>query len=306
MQSLTTKVSKLSLDNQSKTDSAIKIQRWFRSIRTNKLHKLPNVIYLAQQIIIENNITCCNSLDDGRINSCFDEDIIKNLLKRELKTRVKIPKKRKWYDILLNDYTYGWIPVNIKSTTLKSSDNTGNMAMCVQAYTDELLDLKLNHNNGNMSKLLMEKLNSNNLNNKHKKDYYFIVVNKKKATDVIVNSVLGLSELTPNNNNLPFQVCWEKNRTFNYSNIKSKVKMFIECLQQPKPSWRENFMKSIREFNIEHIEKPVKTQKNKAPTKVKLNILNFFTNVPKKSSEPIVITSTLDKPKRKVILKVRN
>jgi hypothetical protein len=63
-----------------------------------------------------------------------------------------------------------------------------------------------------------------------------------------VNSVLGLSILTSNINNLPFQVCWSKNREFKYDNIDKKIKLFINCIQKPKPSWRENFIASIREL----------------------------------------------------------
>ena len=36
-----------------------------------------------------------------------------------------------WYDILVFDYMYGWLPINIKITTMKTNDNTGNLAMCV-------------------------------------------------------------------------------------------------------------------------------------------------------------------------------
>ena len=36
-----------------------------------------------------------------------------------------------WYDILAYDYMYKWIPINIKTTTTKTSDNTGNLTMCV-------------------------------------------------------------------------------------------------------------------------------------------------------------------------------
>ena len=46
-----------------------------------------------------------------------------------------------WYDILAFDFLVGWIPINIKSTTTLTSDNTGNFAMCVYSYTDENLDL---------------------------------------------------------------------------------------------------------------------------------------------------------------------
>ncbi len=107
----------------------IKIQRWFRRIRDTKLNKLPNVMYLLQQLVIDNNITCCNTMDDGRINSCIDEDKVILLLKKLLKKRIFKPNIRRWYDLLAFDYKYGWIPVNIKSTTLKTSDNTGNITI---------------------------------------------------------------------------------------------------------------------------------------------------------------------------------
>ena len=58
-----------------------------------------------------------------------------------------------WYDILAFDYMYGWIPINIKTTTTLTSDNTGNLAMCVYAYTDEMLDIHRDksYENGKMS-----------------------------------------------------------------------------------------------------------------------------------------------------------
>jgi hypothetical protein len=83
-------------------------------------------------------------------------------------------------------------------------------------------------------------------NNRNKKDYYFIVLNKNNKNNIIINSVKGLSILTPNINNLPFQINWSKNKKFNYGNINKKIKMFIECLQKPKPSWRESFLTNIR------------------------------------------------------------
>ena len=66
----------------------------------------------------------------------------------------------------------------------------------------------------------------------------------------IVNSVKGLTILTPNINNLPFQVCWDKNRIFKYENINKQIKLFINCLQKPKPSWKETFMTNMRTINL--------------------------------------------------------
>jgi hypothetical protein len=71
-------------------------------------------------------------------------------------------------------------------------------------------------------------------------------LNKTDTTDVIVNSVKGLVLLTPNINNIPFQVCWDKNRLFKYGDIDDKIKLFITCLQRPKPSWKESFMANMR------------------------------------------------------------
>jgi hypothetical protein len=186
--------------------------------------------------------------EDGRINSCIDEDEVIKILIEKFGEKIKKPKIRMWYDILAFDYMYGWLPINIKTTTTITSDNTGNLAMCVYAYTDEILDIHRDksYENGKMSDILFNKLKNKNYNRNHKKDYYFIVLNKNNASDVIVNSVKGLTILTPNINNLPFQVCWDKNRVFTYENINKKIKLFINCLQKPKPSWKEVFMANIR------------------------------------------------------------
>ena len=120
--------------------------------------------------------------------------------------------------------------------------------MCVYAYTDEVLDIHrdISYENGKMSDILFDKLKNKQYNTSNKKDYYFIVLNKTDATDIIVNSVKGLTVLTPNINNLPFQVCWYKNRIFKYEKINEKVSQFINCLQKPRPSWKETFMSNIR------------------------------------------------------------
>jgi hypothetical protein len=125
--------------------------------------------------------------------------------------------------------------------------------MCVHAYTNELLDIHRNksYENGKMSDILFNKLKMKKYNTNSKKDYYFIVLNKKDSSDIIVNSVKGLTILTPNINNLPFQVCWNKNRTFKYENITKKIKLFIDSLQKPKPSWKETFMSNIRTIDLD-------------------------------------------------------
>ena len=225
----------------------------FQSIIRGKLSRnkrLPTSILKIQQILQISSITLCESSDDGRINSCMDEDEIIKILNDQLPNRIYKPNVRMWYDILIKDYRYGWLPINIKSTTTLTSDNTGNLAMCVYAYTDLDLNLKKSYQNGQMSKILIDKLRRLDLNILDKKDYYFVVINKEITNDIIVNSVKGLTELTPNINNLPFQVCWNKNRQFVYKNINDSINLFIQALKKPKPSWKETFMSEVRELNL--------------------------------------------------------
>ena len=232
-------------------NSIIKIQKVFRGYYYRS-RRLPLILYIIQKYLQTCNIMCSSQTEDGRVNSSIDEDnIIKILVDKfntENKTIIKVPKSRMWFDILVFDNLRGWLPVNIKTTKMLSSDNTGNLAMCVHAYTDHKLDLYRDntYENGEMSVILINKLKKKRYNTLSKKDYFFIVLNKISPIDIIVNSILGLEKITPNLNNLPFQVCWDKNRTYKKGKIEHKIEMFINCLQKNKQNWREIFLKRIQ------------------------------------------------------------
>jgi len=247
IEAITTLLSSLAI-NETKI---IKIQKWFRGCIL-RLKQLPLIMYKIKKYLKLQAFQFSTQNEDGRINSCIDEDKVIKLLIEKFGGKIKKPKIRMWYDILAFDYMYGWVPINIKTTTTITSDNTGNLAMCVYAYTNEILDINRDksYENGKMSDILFNKLKNKKYNTNNKKDYYFIVLNKTDASDIIVNSVKGLTILTPNINNLPFQVCWDKNRKFKYENINKKIKLFIDCLQKPKPSWKETFMSNIRTLDL--------------------------------------------------------
>ena len=234
-----------------KLNYIIKIQKWIRGCIL-RLKRLPLIMLKIQTCLKTKAFQFSNQNEDGRINSSIDEEEVIKILIERFGNKIKKPRIRMWYDILAFDFIYGWIPINIKTTTTITSDNTGNLAMCVYAYTDEMLDIHRDksYENGKMSDILFNKLKHKKYNNNNKKDYYFIVLNKTDASDIIVNSVKGLTILTPNINNLPFQVCWDKNRAFKYENINKKIKLFIDCLQKPKPSWKETFMSNIRTLDL--------------------------------------------------------
>ena len=250
IEAITQSLSSLTID-ETEITKIIKIQKWFRG-SILRLKTLPLIMYKIKKFLRLQAFQFSNQNEDGRINSCIDEDEVIKLLHDKFGEKIKKPKIRMWYDILVFDYIYGWLPVNIKTTTTITSDNTGNLAMCVYAYTNEMLDIHRDksYENGNMSDVLFNKLKNKKYNTNNKKDYYFIVLNKTDASDIIINSVKGLTILTPNINNLPFQVCWDKNRKFKYENINKKIKLFIDCLQKPKPSWKETFMSNIRTLDL--------------------------------------------------------
>ena len=235
IEAITTSLSSLAIDET----KIIKIQKWFRGCIL-RLKQLPLIMYKIKIY-----------LKLQAVQFSTEDDVIKLLIEK-FGGKIKKPKNRMWYDILAFDYMYGWVPINIKTTTTITSDNTGNLAMCVYAYTNEILDIHRDksYENGKMSDILFNKLKNKKYNTNNKKDYYFIVLNKTDASDIIVNSVKGLTILTPNINNLPFQINWSKNRTFKYENINKKIKIFIECLQRPHLSWKETFMSNIRTLHL--------------------------------------------------------
>lgn len=229
----------------------ITIQKWFRG-NIYRLNHLPLILYKIRNYLLLQKILLSNKHEDGRINSSIDENIIIDIIIKKFGDRIIKPKIRMWYDILIFDYIYGWLPVNIKTTTTLTNDNTGNLSMCVYSYTNEILNIynKKSYENSKMSDILFNKIKNKEYNKNNKKDYYFIVINKNNYNDIIINSLKGLSILSPNINNLPFQICWNKNRNFKYENIQIKIKKFIECLQKPKPSWKELFMENMRSIQL--------------------------------------------------------
>ena len=228
-------------------NSATQIQKvWKGYIHRKK--NIPNSLQLLGVFLNNTEIKCSSNNLDGRINSCSDEDTCAKLLKKEYKDRIRIPTKRYWYDILVKDYQRGWIPCNIKSTLTTTSDNTGNLAMCVYAYTNHNMDILKQYNNGKMWIILLNKI-KNKQYNYSLRDYYFIVINKS-TNGVIINGCKGLTKLTSNVNNLPFQVCWSKNIKYMYKPIHIVVNNFVKTIQHPSPSWKEMFLSKMRKLNI--------------------------------------------------------
>lgn len=183
---------------------------------------------------------------DGRINSSMDEEIIIKSLINKFGDKIKRKPDRYWYDILVDDK----YPVNIKSTTMKTADNTGNLTMCLYAYTNENMCLSKNYNNGEVADKLNEMIKKNLFNRNYTRDYYFLVIDKTNTRNIIINSVNGLSVLCSNVNNLPYQVCWAKNKKYNPKPITENVRMFIHCFKYKNEGYKQRFLRKICTIDI--------------------------------------------------------
>ena len=227
----------------------IKIQSIYRGYLYRR-NSLPNSIKLIKKYIEKKKFKSEDNHPDGRINSNIDEINIIDILKQsELfhkRLLIPSPKKRHWFDIAIYDYQYGLLPINIKSSTTRTSDNSGNLAMCVYSLTSYDLDINLttSYNNGIMYPILINYLKNNLLNNKLKKDYYFIV-NNKYTNEIIINSLKGLKKMTSNLNNLPFQIKWCHNKNYEYKNIDIVINNFKDLFRK-NISWKENFLHEMR------------------------------------------------------------
>ena len=245
MDSLTLLMETITIDN--KSAMAIKIQKIWRGYFV-KRNGLPLVLRYAQSLLCGSALNMHSVSSDGRVNSSLDENMIVQILQKHFGNRIHVPNARMWYDIILHDSVFGWIPVNIKTTTTMTNDNVGNLALCLYSYTDYEMNLHVLYQNGQLSPILCEKLKTKKYNLSYKRDYYFLVINKKQSEDIIVNSVRGLSRIAHNPNNLPFQVKWSNNREYEYKPIQSSVSQFLACIKKNKPSWQEQFVSTIKSF----------------------------------------------------------
>jgi hypothetical protein len=241
--------------------AACKIQKVFRSYIC-RAHRLPTIMYVIQDYLKKQDLKIPKPNKDGRVNSSIAEDYITDILEKQFPNRIKIPEKRKWYDILAYDYRYKWVPINIKISNFKNADNVSNLSSCVLSYTDEILDFNKSYQNGNLTKILINKLESKCYNKNNKKSYYFLVINKNNSKEVICNSLLGLTKLTANINNLPFQINWTHNKKYVYKGILIQIDNFVKCVKSPKPSWQEELIKNIRKITIIEAEEVQQIRKS--------------------------------------------
>ena len=167
-------------------------------IMSERVKKLRDAVGFLNEI----TIPICEKHEDGRYNSTIDEDTIIDLLEEKYgKENIERPPARWWWDVKV----FG-IPVNIKSSTFKTADNFSSKQAVLYSLTDlteeEIVRVK---DFQTFQKLLKERGKKEN-----GRDYYIIALNKV-TNETHLLSLKTLYVLTPNGNNLLFQVNWGKN-----------------------------------------------------------------------------------------------
>lgn len=243
------KICKEKIKKKKMKQSAMKIQAIWRGFLCRS-RRLPTFLQIVQKALSDAKLILNQSTKDGRVNSTIDEDIVIQYLQTRFGERIKKSVERHWFDMMIYDYSYGWIPINVKTTTMTTADNVGNLALLLYSLTSYSMEFHKSYQNGIVAPIFARHIRERKINQNQKRDYYFLVVNKKKTDDVVVNSLRGLKHLTPNNNNLPFQVKWSINRKFHYHTVKEMAIKVIETMRKPPKTWAEKFLEEVREMPL--------------------------------------------------------
>lgn len=160
--------------------------------------------------------------EDGRVNSIGDEKTIIDLLVKKYGDNIKIPKARDWWDVKVFGY-----PLNIKSSKYGSAaDNFSSKAAVLYALTDLPEDkVKV------ASWQSFQQALKNNSDIDNNRDYYIFTLNKV-TNEVHLASLKTLAKITPNGNNLPFQIKWRENTQPVYRTHRQAYEFLVECYKQ--------------------------------------------------------------------------
>ena len=164
---------------------------------------IPKILEDVGSFLNEVDIPVCTRHSDGRLNSAEDETTIIRILQDEYDEENIIEGVvRHWWDVKIFGY-----PVNIKSSAFKTADNfsaKGAVLYSVTNITEEEIT-KINSFPDFEGELRKSKGEDNN------RDYYCLVLNKT-TNEVFMQGLKTLTKLTPNGNNLLFQINWSKNK----------------------------------------------------------------------------------------------
>ena len=145
--------------------------------------------------------TCDIQLKSGvaihpRTDSAVNKQVLVDALLSAQKWQIDRPDSNiDWYDVQIDGFY-----CNIKVSDLEQADNTNARGAICYFLTGQAPQTRHYRELFQSMKLLE--------NEDEKRDYYFLIVNKKKLDDIFIVSLKCIADLTPNGNNLPFQANW--------------------------------------------------------------------------------------------------
>jgi hypothetical protein len=179
----------------------------------NDLNTINGFLNEMCEFISHQEFDLCTDSDDGRVNSSIDEDIVLDMLVKKYAEYIYKMPPRSWCDF---KHIPTGEPINFKSTSMQSSDNSCNYLSILHCFSD--LDIP-DSRKANKTKDKKEwfqwlrenhqKLSDENFDNY--RDYWFLVVNKNDNSKVLYSSIKQLNVLSVNPSNPPFQVNWSQN-----------------------------------------------------------------------------------------------
>ena len=163
---------------------------------------MPTKLIEVLQFLNSISIAVSEGHEDGRVNSIDDEDtIIDLLIEKYGEENVIKPPPRCWWDVKIFGYYF-----NIKSSKYGSAaDNFSSKAAILYALTN-LPEDKLKVSSWKKFQNALKEHGGEENN----RDFYIFSLNKG-TNEVHLTSLKSLNKLTPNGNNLPFQIKWAEN-----------------------------------------------------------------------------------------------
>ena len=183
----------------------------------------PKILVEVIQFLNSIKIDVSENHEDGRVNSIDDEDtIIDLLIEKYGEKNIQRPVAREWWDVRVFGY-----PLQLKSSKYGSAaDNFSSKAAVLYALTDLPEDkVKVTSWQKFQQALLNHSLDDN------QRDYYIFSLNKV-TNEVHLSSLKTLQKITPNGNNLPFQIKWSDNTQPVQRTHRQAYEFLVECYKE--------------------------------------------------------------------------
>lgn len=182
----------------------------------------PKILVEVTEFLNSIHILVNEQHEDGRVNSIGDEKTIIDILVSKYGDNIEIPKSRDWWDVKVFGY-----PMNIKSSKYGSAaDNFSSKAAILYALTNLPEDKVKVISWQNFQQALLKNSSEDN-----HRDYYIFSLNKV-TNEVHLSSLKTLQKITPNGNNLPFQIKWSNNTEPVQRTHRQAYQFLVECYKE--------------------------------------------------------------------------